>query len=78
MVYLGIPVITCSRLEIYIFFVDHLKEKLDNYVKTLPVPVHVLRIPIRGGLIRARLKGTTFLPSPIELPYLCIIPNDIV
>ncbi|XP_067931373.1 polypeptide N-acetylgalactosaminyltransferase 13-like [Watersipora subatra] len=36
---------------------DHLHERLDNYVATLPVSTKVLRTPTRGGLIRARLKG---------------------
>ncbi|KAF6027953.1 GALNT1 [Bugula neritina] len=36
---------------------EHLKERLDEYVSKLPVPVNIQRIPVRGGLIRARLKG---------------------
>lgn len=30
---------------------------MDDYVKTLPVPVHVERMGKRSGLIRARLRG---------------------
>ncbi|XP_067934331.1 polypeptide N-acetylgalactosaminyltransferase 13-like [Watersipora subatra] len=36
---------------------DHLQGKLDEYVSKLSVPVNIQRIPTRGGLIRARLKG---------------------
>nr|CAB3248260.1 polypeptide N-acetylgalactosaminyltransferase 1 [Phallusia mammillata] len=36
---------------------DFLGEKLENYVAKLPVPVHVVRMGKRSGLIRARLKG---------------------
>lgn len=36
---------------------DHLGEKLEKYVKTLPVPTYVLRTGKRSGLIRARLLG---------------------
>uniref|UniRef100_A0A672HSR6 Polypeptide N-acetylgalactosaminyltransferase n=1 Tax=Salarias fasciatus TaxID=181472 RepID=A0A672HSR6_SALFA len=36
---------------------DFLKKKLENYVRTLEVPVKVLRMEQRSGLIRARLRG---------------------
>lgn len=36
---------------------DYLGRKLENYVKTLPVPTYVLRTEKRSGLIRARLLG---------------------
>uniref|UniRef100_A0A668A9I5 Polypeptide N-acetylgalactosaminyltransferase n=1 Tax=Myripristis murdjan TaxID=586833 RepID=A0A668A9I5_9TELE len=36
---------------------DFLKKKLENYVRTLEVPVRVLRMEQRSGLIRARLRG---------------------
>ncbi|KAH0627086.1 hypothetical protein JD844_002480 [Phrynosoma platyrhinos] len=36
---------------------DFLKRLLENYVKKLQVPVHVIRMEQRSGLIRARLKG---------------------
>lgn len=36
---------------------DYLGRKLEDYVKTLPVPVYVLRTNKRSGLIRARLLG---------------------
>ena len=45
---------------LYCILTDHLKEKLDEYVAKLPVPVNIQRIPVRGGLIRARLKGKMF------------------
>ena len=38
--------------------VDYLGRPLDEYVASLPLPVHVLRMGSRSGLIRARLKGT--------------------
>lgn len=38
---------------------DFLGQKLDDYVKTLPVPVHVERMGKRSGLIRARLRGAS-------------------
>ncbi|XP_073188782.1 polypeptide N-acetylgalactosaminyltransferase 1 isoform X3 [Lepidochelys kempii] len=36
---------------------DFLKRPLENYVKKLKVPVYVIRMEQRSGLIRARLKG---------------------
>lgn len=36
---------------------DFLKTKLENYVRTLEVPVRILRMEQRSGLIRARLRG---------------------
>ncbi|KAL4608974.1 polypeptide N-acetylgalactosaminyltransferase 13-like isoform X4 [Arapaima gigas] len=36
---------------------DFLKEKLERYVRTLEVPVRILRMEKRSGLIRARLRG---------------------
>ncbi|KAM9851400.1 polypeptide N-acetylgalactosaminyltransferase 13 isoform 1-T1 [Aulostomus maculatus] len=36
---------------------DFLRTKLDDYVKTLEVPVRILRMEQRSGLIRARLRG---------------------
>lgn len=39
------------------FVVDFLKKKLENYVRTLEVPVRILRMEQRSGLIRARLRG---------------------
>ncbi|KAI8789992.1 polypeptide N-acetylgalactosaminyltransferase 1 isoform X3 [Biomphalaria glabrata] len=36
---------------------EHLGKKLEDYVATLSVPVHVIRTGSRVGLIRARLKG---------------------
>uniref|UniRef100_A0AAQ4PEN4 Polypeptide N-acetylgalactosaminyltransferase n=1 Tax=Gasterosteus aculeatus aculeatus TaxID=481459 RepID=A0AAQ4PEN4_GASAC len=36
---------------------DFLKRKLENYVRTLELPVRILRMEQRSGLIRARLRG---------------------
>lgn len=36
---------------------DFLKKKLEHYVRTLEVPVRILRMEQRSGLIRARLRG---------------------
>uniref|UniRef100_A0AAQ5WXD7 Polypeptide N-acetylgalactosaminyltransferase n=1 Tax=Amphiprion ocellaris TaxID=80972 RepID=A0AAQ5WXD7_AMPOC len=36
---------------------EFLKKKLENYVRTLEVPVRILRMEQRSGLIRARLRG---------------------
>lgn len=48
-----------SVLFSYLFysFSDFLKRPLESYVKKLKVPVHVIRMEQRSGLIRARLKG---------------------
>ncbi|KAJ8679434.1 hypothetical protein QAD02_015221 [Eretmocerus hayati] len=69
---------------------EHLKEDLEDYVKTLPVSTHVLRTHTRSGLIRARLLGAknatgkviTFLDAHCECtegwlePLLARIAND--
>lgn len=39
------------------FASDFLRTKLENYVRTLEVPVRILRMEQRSGLIRARLRG---------------------
>lgn len=36
---------------------DFLGEQLDEYVRTLPLPVKLLRMEDRVGLIKARLRG---------------------
>ncbi|XP_063904455.1 polypeptide N-acetylgalactosaminyltransferase 5 isoform X3 [Zophobas morio] len=44
---------------------EHLGEKLEEYVKTLPVPVIVLRTEKRSGLIRARLLGAKHVKGQV-------------
>ncbi|KAL6448182.1 hypothetical protein ACFW04_000292 [Cataglyphis niger] len=69
---------------------EHLKQDLEDYVKTLPVPTYVYRTKKRSGLIRARLLGAkhvkgqviTFLDAHCECtegwlePLLSRIAND--
>jgi polypeptide N-acetylgalactosaminyltransferase len=43
---------------------DHLKEKLENYVKPFP-QVRIVRAPERVGLIRARLLGAKYVKAPV-------------
>ncbi|XP_037050346.1 polypeptide N-acetylgalactosaminyltransferase 5-like [Bradysia coprophila] len=53
---------------------EHLGDQLDEYAKTLPVPVKVVRMEERFGIVRARLRGAkvatgeviTFFDSHIE------------
>lgn len=44
-----------SQFSLYI--TDFLKLTLENYVKNLEVPVKIIRMEERSGLIRARLRG---------------------
>ncbi|XP_044595418.1 polypeptide N-acetylgalactosaminyltransferase 5 isoform X2 [Cotesia glomerata] len=44
---------------------DHLKQNLENYVNTLPVPTFVLRTGKRSGLIRARLLGAKHVKGQV-------------
>ncbi|XP_065340037.1 polypeptide N-acetylgalactosaminyltransferase 5 isoform X1 [Cloeon dipterum] len=44
---------------------DHLGSQLEEYCKTLPVPVHVFRMPQRSGLIRARLLGAKHVKGQV-------------
>lgn len=43
----------------------HLKQDLEDYVKTLPVPTHVYRMEKRSGLIRARLLGAKHVKGQV-------------
>ncbi|KAL0120239.1 hypothetical protein PUN28_008120 [Cardiocondyla obscurior] len=69
---------------------EHLKQDLEDYITTLPVPTYVYRTEKRSGLIRARLLGAkhvkgqviTFLDAHCECtegwlePLLSRIAND--
>jgi len=73
-----------------LYFLEHLKQDLEDYVTTLPVPTYVYRTEKRSGLIRARLLGAkhvkgqviTFLDAHCECtegwlePLLSRIAND--
>jgi hypothetical protein len=44
-------------------FADFLGKQLEDYVSQLPVPVHIERMGVRSGLIRARLRGNALQHS---------------
>jgi len=49
----------------YLPLVDFLGKKLDDYIETLPIPVYVIRMGKRSGLIRARLRGIQHCICPL-------------
>lgn len=44
---------------------DHLKQDLEDYITTLPVPTYVYRTEKRSGLIRARLLGAKYVKGQV-------------
>ncbi|XP_011495007.1 PREDICTED: polypeptide N-acetylgalactosaminyltransferase 5 isoform X2 [Ceratosolen solmsi marchali] len=44
---------------------NHLKQDLEDYVETLPVPTYVYRTEKRSGLIRARLLGAKHVKGKV-------------
>ncbi|KAI8439541.1 hypothetical protein MSG28_013288 [Choristoneura fumiferana] len=44
---------------------EHLGKKLEDYIKTLPVPTHLFRTENRSGLIRARLLGAKHVKGDV-------------
>lgn len=44
---------------------DHLKQDLEDYISTLPVPTYVYRTEKRSGLIRARLLGAKHVKGQV-------------
>ena len=53
----NILAIVFNKLFMKSFVLDEVKDKLDEYVKTLKTSVRIIRLPKREGLIRARLTG---------------------
>lgn len=49
----------CILICLYMHLLDFLKQQLERYVRKLEVPVRVVRMEQRSGLIRARLKGAS-------------------
>lgn len=39
---------------------DYLGNQLDEYVRTLPLPVNVVRMEGRFGIVKARLRGAEY------------------
>lgn len=49
------------------FYVDFLKQDLDEYVAKLPIYTKVLRLPNREGLVSARLLGAKHATGQVRL-----------
>ena len=76
--------------NIFVSILDELRSSLDKYVSKLPLPVRIVRLGQRQGLIRARIAGANqatgqvliFLDSHIEVangwlePMLSEIASD--
>lgn len=45
---------------------DFLKRPLEQYVRRLEIPVRVVRMEQRSGLIRARLKGASLSTGQVR------------
>lgn len=50
---------------------DFLGEQLDEYVKTLPIDVQVLRMKERSGIVAARLRGAEYAKVTQLIHILC-------
>lgn len=48
-------------------YLDYLKAPLEQYVKRFPVPIHLIQLAERSGLIRARLKGSDVAKGKVLL-----------
>ncbi|CAJ0581073.1 unnamed protein product, partial [Mesorhabditis spiculigera] len=46
---------------------DYLKGPLDIYIRRLPIPIKIIHLPRRSGLIRARLTGSEASKAPVLL-----------
>lgn len=56
------PCLSCLSfffVGLCLLVLDFLKRPLEQYVRKLEVPVRVVRMEQRSGLIRARLKGAS-------------------
>lgn len=51
----------------FFFFLDFLKRPLEQYVRRLEVPIRVVRMEQRSGLIRARLKGASLSTGQVRV-----------
>ncbi|KAG4069665.1 hypothetical protein HA402_014688 [Bradysia odoriphaga] len=51
---------------------DHLGDQLDEYVKTLPVPVKVVRMEDRFGIVKARLRGAEVATVRLNIIFLSL------
>lgn len=57
----------------YVFLTgsDFLKRPLEQYVRRLEIPVRVVRMDQRSGLIRARLKGASLSTGQVcDMPHM--------
>ncbi|CAI2348704.1 unnamed protein product [Caenorhabditis sp. 36 PRJEB53466] len=46
---------------------DYLRKPLDSYIKMFPIPIHLVHLEERSGLIRARLTGSGMAKGKILL-----------
>lgn len=54
-------------------FLDYLKAPLERYIKRFPIPIRLVHLEERSGLIRARLKGSEMAKGKVSLEFSAII-----